>query len=880
MNLSNTSNEIIISTIISINRIATLRPLLESIQQQGIQAKLVTCIVDEQIEEYIDPNAELSEIVLSKDLNIPNWQHFAFKFDILELNTAVKPYFLEYLFDNYDAQKVIYLDSDIIVYHNFDELIALMDDYMSILVPHILQPLDDDKNPSEVDIMRAGTYNLGFFAISRRGAWREALQWWQRRLYEYCYSDIQNGIFVDQKWMDLLPSFFEDVYILRDPGYDVAYWNMSERELSIDEDGKYFVNGRPLIFFHFSGVDMNDIEKVSKHQNRFRLSNLNEAYNRIFREYQATLERHDMDTTVKWPYFYNTFEDGVSIPKWLRRVLRHYDPMGTIWENPFDISGTEPFREWASQPISESQILSPVALIMHDIEPFVRSLFPNLEDPMTAHSYAHWFIGQSIEGTIDEFYTRPVKEKITNASPPQPEQQQPNTIQHSTTSAGWLGSRVEYFAKHPMELPKAIWYRLQGKRRSEVLGNESPQTAAVPILPEHKPLVPMTLAAKIPLNRQQNSYGVNILGYIYTEDGKGEEARGLLHALDIADVPVSAYSMDVHNPNRQKDLRGSKYEQGIQHAINLVVTNADMTEPTLELVGREKFVGRYNIALWDWEMPTFPETWHSYFGLYDEIWCNSHFAQLAFSSVSPIPVRRIRIPISIETSSISRTELGLPEDQFIVLFVFDANSIIERKNPFAVIDAFKQAFSEDEHRNKVKLVLKASNIKRHPEHETVIRQQLAKINGILLDDYLDRKDLNALIQHCDIYISLHRSEGYGLTIKEAMYLGRPVITTAYSGNMDFTNDYNSFLVPYTLQKLDKNYGPYQRGNLWAEPDTKHAAKMLRYCFENQSEAAKVGQRAAEFIQERYNSKTIGHLIAQIIKEITTKHQLVETLPDS
>ena len=171
---------------------------MESIQQYHPDVHLVVLLVD-TIDGYYEPEAECFETVLASDLNIPHWQHFAMKYTILELNTAVKPYLLEVLFDRYQAQKVIYFDPDILVYRRLDDLLAYLDGHDLVLTPHITAPIDDGYRPSEQEIMQAGIYNLGFVAFSRQGKWRELLHWWQDKLYHYCLVDIENHQFVDQR---------------------------------------------------------------------------------------------------------------------------------------------------------------------------------------------------------------------------------------------------------------------------------------------------------------------------------------------------------------------------------------------------------------------------------------------------------------------------------------------------------------------------------------------------------------------------------------------------------------------------------------------------------------------------------------------------------
>jgi glycosyltransferase involved in cell wall biosynthesis len=167
-------------------------------------------------------------------------------------------------------------------------------------------------------------------------------------------------------------------------------------------------------------------------------------------------------------------------------------------------------------------------------------------------------------------------------------------------------------------------------------------------------------------------------------------------------------------------------------------------------------------------------------------------------------------------------------------------------------------------------VIKVTNLDRVPENNR-LRSEIARVNGILIDSYLDRLEVNALINHCDIYISLHRSEGYGLTMAEAMYLGKPVIGTAYSGNADFMNDENSYLVPFKIVELGKPYPPYDADNVWAEADVQVAARYLREIYDDPESANAKRAAAGSFIREYYSLKVRGGKVAEQLNKIHTKY---------
>jgi hypothetical protein len=176
--------------------------------------------------------------------------------------------------EGYDA--VVYLDPDIQIHSPLDEVWLALESHNAVLTPHLDQPIEDDKYPSEIDILRTGAYNMGFIGLRRSTETMKFIRWWGKRMEQYCVVDLNGGLFVDQKWMDLLPGLLESTFVLRHPGFNVAYWNIHGRQIQKHGDG-YRVNGDPLRFFHFSGYHPRQPERFSKHQNRFELSTLPEA---------------------------------------------------------------------------------------------------------------------------------------------------------------------------------------------------------------------------------------------------------------------------------------------------------------------------------------------------------------------------------------------------------------------------------------------------------------------------------------------------------------------------------------------------------------------------------------------------------------------------
>ncbi|NER35737.1 MAG: glycosyltransferase [Oscillatoria sp. SIO1A7] len=359
--------------------------------------------------------------------------------------------------------------------------------------------------------------------------------------------------------------------------------------------------------------------------------------------------------------------------------------------------------------------------------------------------------------------------------------------------------------------------------------------------------------------------GINIAGYVNGEFGIGEGVRANIRALKAGKIPFVINNF-TRSPHRKQDSTYQNYfSPDNPYPINLIQVNADQVRAFLKSVGTSYIKGKYNIGFWAWELPSFPPEWMPAFSVFDEIWTYSSYCADSISLVSPIPVIKIAPSISLPVPTQSREALGLPSDRFIFLFMFDFYSRIERKNPGATIAAFKKAFGDSQ---DVVLIIKFSNSKRFPAQRQQLYQLAANAENIrFIDGYLSKDEINALLYSCDSYVSLHRSEGFGLTMAEAMYYGKPAIATGYSSNTEFMNVSNSFLVSYELAAIAEDYGPYKKGNLWAEPNIEHASFLMRYVFENYDRAKLVGERASRDIRSLLSPQAIAPKISKRLELI-------------
>jgi hypothetical protein len=279
-----------------------------------------------------NPQVQILEL---ERLGLPDLRSLAFKFDILELNTAVKPSFLKYLFAR-GAHKVIYFDPDIYLHHPAELIYRALDDASAVLTPHLLSATSDTDHAYEKDLLATGVFNLGFVAVSNSAQGRAFLDWWEERCLRFGYEDLREGLFVDQKWINHAPCLFDRIHILRHVGCNVAYWNVQERTLSETADAYMVDKTVPLIFFHFSGYNPDRPELISS---KLRVSlKINDTVKRILLSYGERLQANGLKEYRNIPYAYGNFSDGSLIPVVARRLYSvTMDRWGT--SDPFDTSG-------------------------------------------------------------------------------------------------------------------------------------------------------------------------------------------------------------------------------------------------------------------------------------------------------------------------------------------------------------------------------------------------------------------------------------------------------------------------------------------------------------------------------------------------------------
>jgi len=1048
-------------TIIAKNYLAYARSLVKSLRRFHPDLAVYVLFVDD-VAGFVDPAQEDFVLLDLGVLDLPRRQEFLFRYDVMELSTAVKPYVLQWLFDRGHG-KVLYLDPDIWVFAPLHDLFEWLEDADVLLIPHLTGPLGDGKYPDERDILLSGTYNLGFMGIARAPQVDALLAWWADRCEFYCVSDITHGMFVDQRWMDLTPGLVDRVRVVREPGYNVAYWNIKHRRLT-GAPGAPLVNGEAVRFYHWSGFDARKPTALSKHQNRYPVIET-EPLLSMAREYSAELLAAGYRVSSGWPYGLGVFRDGHPISREMRELFREIPP--GRFPDPFEPAGEDSFVSWAVQPpaaggpaplverihrtwsrldrsprwrrtlpvralrkvaiklleplreaLARRAPLPPLAaqilarradvhkafaipgggvdrlefmrwlasdaivhhklkpawtvrwletagapavmrrlLDLYDSDPQLQARFPlAFVDEHDAAAFLAWLEAHGVERGLPApvlaqvrrvFAAHPVarireiyrsRADLVSAFPDAlgspPSEAFVSWLHHSGNREHGVGEdwvlwferaqqqhvclRVEalyrenreWQALHPLGLAPfgrrrlLDWLKgpagaraglsLAGVERLCAPAVESPLESLrtlhaadlelAALFPrafedadqmegllarlhrdaEELELDPEwleRLAAEVPrLNLRE---GATVVGYLRTESGMGELSRSSIRALRASGYPVTTVDVD-DAPQRQFDLSVEHQDQGNALPFTIVHVNAPEAVRHAERL-RPWLEGRYAIGYWAWELEDLPENWAEAFAMFREVWTCSIHAATAIGRSAPVPVQAMwpALPDAVP-SPLRREDLGLPADRFAFLFAYDLLSESDRKNPLGLLAAFREAFRKDD---RVHLVLKVTNGDLRREDLARLVDAAAGLPVTVIERYLSRADVMSLIRMCDAYVSLHRAEGFGYTLAEAMALGRPVVATYYSGNVDFMTPWNSFPVPYRMVEIQEERGRYRKGALWAEPDLGAAAELMRAVFEDRERAENVGRRGREDVTRLLSAAACGERIVARLRTI-------------
>lgn len=370
----------------------------------------------------------------------------------------------------------------------------------------------------------------------------------------------------------------------------------------------------------------------------------------------------------------------------------------------------------------------------------------------------------------------------------------------------------------------------------------------------------------LPFEQGRYPKGINLIGNIKAETGLGQGCRLLASALEQTGIPMSIYQYDQLGTQKTGDTSwDDKISNDLPYNTNLIFINPHEMGIAYLQIDKEVWDYRYNIAYWSWELEEFPDEWVPCFHCLDEIWAPSEFICRAIRKKTNLPVRSmpyyVEVPIHKKSQ---RKDFKLPADKFLFLMMYDHSSCMERKNPLGVLKAFKEAFDKKD--KDVGLVIKINNPTKEDEE---------KIGGIL-DGYsnvylikgtLNRDEVNSLTKCVDVVVSLHRAEGFGLVLAEAMLLGTPTIATNWSANLEFMNEEVSCMVDYEMITIKEDIPPFKAGGRWADPNIHQAAGYMRKLFEDEEFYQGLAERAKEYANEVLSMERASGLVKERLEKI-------------
>jgi glycosyltransferase involved in cell wall biosynthesis len=782
-------------TICAANYLPFAKTLASSFLKFHPKSKFYLLLVDGDVSEIpFDLGLEITIIKPSDlDLDLEIFMRMAIYYDVTELSTALKPFGLKYLLDT-GSEIAIYLDPDIEVFSELVEIPKHLESANIALTPHSLHGFpDDDLRPSARDIMASGTFNLGFIAVKNSTQSYEFLAWWNKKLIFDCIADIENNLFTDQRWIDFVPSYF-NFSIIRNYGYNVAYWNLHERKLN-KVDGVICANEDKLGFFHFSGFNPKTPWVLSKHvadKPRVVISS-NSILKELALDYGKSAHENGWGVKSLIEYGYSNFNDQIRLTPRIRKryrdeVIEASRGIGKFPPLPTDTH--EAVLAWLNRQIPESGRLN---VSLYDVwkgQPDLQAAFP-LALGKEAKRFVWWAHKYGIgEGKINE-------------------------------------STIKIFNR-PMEADK------------------DPS--------QHK------LTKKL---------GVNVAGYFNGEFGVGQFGRLVAQAVIASDLDVTTI-VNKKTESRQDESfnppDSTEYYQVTVGAVNADQFPGWVNDLAPDLVKHSRFVG-----VWAWEIESFPEEMHTSFDYVDEIWAISSFVKDAIQPHTRKPVLVFPCPIIAPqiTEKLDRGAFGLSEEDEFNLFMFDYFSAFKRKNPLDLVKAHILAFPDA---SGPKLIIKTINGQGYASQQEQLRFAVGTRTDIkIVDRYMSREQLHSLLSECQTYISLHRSEGYGLTLAEAMSLGKPVIATGYSGNLDFMSEQNAILVPYELVAVGTDAVPYPEDSRWAQPNIEFAAAAMRELNRDESLRARIGNQARIDVAAEFTMERAAEFTQSRVKELNKSH---------
>ncbi|MGN0408637.1 MAG: glycosyltransferase family 4 protein [Bacteroides sp.] len=363
--------------------------------------------------------------------------------------------------------------------------------------------------------------------------------------------------------------------------------------------------------------------------------------------------------------------------------------------------------------------------------------------------------------------------------------------------------------------------------------------------------------------------GINLIGNIRAETGLGQSTRLVSDILEASGEAYVIHDFFVPpGPSMNDHTHDDKISEELPYDINIFHVNASEFTVAFINMGKQVWDHRYNIAYWLWELEEFPDEWLGCIDLVDEIWTPADFITNTLKKYTDKPVMTLPYCVEAPTDEkFDREFFGLPDDVFLFLMMFDSGSIMERKNPDSVFAAYKEAFGTDN--DKVGIVVKINEYSK--EDIDYIHEALKGYTNVyILSETLTKVQVNSLIKAVDVFVSLHRAEGFGLVLAEAMIAGTPTIATNWSANTEFACPEAACMVDYKMIEIEKDIPPYKKGYHWADADVTQAAGFMKRLYEDREFYESIAKNAKRYVAEKLNMERSTRIVKERVEDIRKK----------
>jgi glycosyltransferase involved in cell wall biosynthesis len=723
-------------------------------------------------------------------------------------------------------EPVLHLPNSVWVLAGLEPIESAVSGRHVLLVPRMTVDVPDDSlEPSVAQMQRSGRIEEAMMAVDGSPDADSFLSWWAGHVEQTLGSldARQSGARPeDRHWLarflELAPARF-DTAVLDDPGCDLNMWNLHRHVLEGTPEAP-LVDGRwPLRFLNLPGFDPDRPHRLNARASRARVSR-SPVLHALCERYAGELRQSGWRDTDHRAQVGRELDHGLIYDDSLRTLYASALAMGEPFGDLFGEQGTRAFIAWLDGPAPRGAARGINRYVFHRVageRPDVLWTYPDLDGADGAEFIAWcWAFGRAELAIPDRFM------------PPGAGQPRPGA-----------------------------------PRASELVRTDGAEpSSAAP--------VPQTPAPARPSPAGRDGPTVRLTGYLGHTLGLGAAARGYVQALTAAGVSVRTVSVPLHHLALPAELAAEYGRLGFEdlvhnghHSAEIVAVNAAELPDFVERLGADYFHGP-RIGIWGWETNSIPSGWQRAFALVDEIWVYSRFMAENIGAVAPVPVIALPPPVQRPSVPAEPARLGVPAG-FLFLFVFDYLSTVQRKNPVGLIEAFKLAFAAGE---GPQLLIKTINAPLRPLAEEELLWATHERSDIhIVDRSLTGAELAGLMAGCDCYISLHRAEGFGLTMAEAMAIGKPVIGTGYSGNVDFMNAENSYLVDFSIARVGPECEIYPPEGEWAEPSIEHAAELMRRVLSEPAEAAAKGERAMAEVERLLSPAVTGESMRERLEEL-------------